>query len=468
MKLLKHCIVAVVFVLGASSLFAQTFPPRERIHVTADLCRYRGGDDAHTQVEMAYSFSERSLTYKNDSAGISSAMDITVVVSRKDSVVAAERWLVPHTIQDTSQLAREMNLVGLYNVQLTEGEYTFRVIGRDRNDMMRRDSILVHVPIRKHVTTEPVLSDVELSSTIRPGSKGGMFYKNTLDVVPNVGGLYVEDQKVFLYAEAYNLLVGADTSAFSLKTSVYDAVGKEVLARDRQRRRTGESSVIVDQFPVNTLHTGTYTLLLSLIDSSKKILSSSGRRFFVYNQTLGIDSSLIASSSSLPMPQYMSMDESELDREFDWARYCAVDDEKSQYSKLGKSKDGSTPEASKAVVESKKKFMTDFWRHRDPGLREEYLARVAYSNANFRIMARDGFRTDRGRVHIVYGPPDDVERHPNETETRPYEIWSYNNIQGGVIFVFVLRNSAGDYELVHSTHRNELQDENWDRVGITR
>jgi GWxTD domain-containing protein len=468
MKLLKYCIIAVVCLVGASSLFGQTFPARERIHLTVDLCRYRGGDDENTQVEMAYAFSERSLTYKSDSAGISSAMDLTVIVSRKDSVVAAERWLVPHTIQDTAALSRDMNLVGLYTVQLTEGEYTFRVIGRDRNDMLRRDSIVVRLPIRKHGSLEPVLSDVELASTIRPGSKGGMFYKNTLDVVPNVGGLYIEDQKVFLYAEAYNLLAGHDTSAFSIKTGVYDAVGKEVVARERQRRRAGESTVIVDQFPVNTLRTGTYSLVLSIADSSKKILTSSGRRFFVYNQTLGIDSTLIASSSTLPMPQYMSMDESELDREFDWSRYCAVDDEKSQYSKLGKSKDGKTPEEVKGIVESKKKFMSDFWRHREPGLREEYLARVAYSNANFRIMAREGFRTDRGRVHIVYGPPDDVERHPNETETRPYEIWSYNNIQGGVLFVFVLRNSAGDYELVHSTHRNELQDENWDRVGITR
>jgi len=83
-------------------------------------------------------------------------------------------------------------------------------------------------------------------------------------------------------------------------------------------------------------------------------------------------------------------------------------------------------------------------------------------------MGREGYRTDRGRVYIMYGPPDDNERHPNESDMRPYEIWSYHNIQGGVIFVFVQRSSTSEYELVHSTHRNELHDENWDRVGITR
>jgi hypothetical protein len=79
-------------------------------------------------------------------------------------------------------------------------------------------------------------------------------------------------------------------------------------------------------------------------------------------------------------------------------------------------------------------------------------------------MGKKGYRTDRGRVYIVYGAPDDVERHPNESESRSYEIWTYNNVQGGVIFVFLQRDVSGDYELVHSTHRSELHDENWQRL----
>jgi hypothetical protein len=89
------------------------------------------------------------------------------------------------------------------------------------------------------------------------------------------------------------------------------------------------------------------------------------------------------------------------------------------------------------------------------------MKRVERSNADFSMLGREGYRTDRGRVHITYGTPDDVERHPNEPDMKPYEVWSYNNIQGGVIFVFLQRNQGGDYELVHSTHRNELHDENW-------
>jgi hypothetical protein len=111
--------------------------------------------------------------------------------------------------------------------------------------------------------------------------------------------------------------------------------------------------------------------------------------------------------------------------------------------------------------------MYEFWRRRPDSPREEYLKRVAYSNNNFQVMGREGYKTDRGRVYIVYGPPDDIERHPNDSNARPYEIWTYNNIQGGVIFVFVLRQIGGEYELVHSTHRNELHDENWQQYVVT-
>ena len=447
--------VLAVLVLVAGLSAAQVIPAAERLRVTADITRYRGSDDENIHVEIAYAFPERSLTYKPDSTGLAGVADLSLIVHLKDSLVYVDRWLVPHSIQDSSLLSRGMNLIGMYKLQLPQGEYLFKLVSRDRNDPMRRDSLTARVLIHRFDTGAPVLSDVALASTIRQGVKGGLFYKNTLDVVPNVGSMYTEDQKVFYYCEAYSLLAGNDTSGFVVRTNVYDAVGKEIISRDRPKRRGAESSVIVDQFAVKNLRTGSYTMMVSLVDTANKVLASSGRKLFVYNPTLGVDSSLLASSSSLPLPQYMSMDSTELDREFDWARYESNDDERSQYKAL-------------SGTQAKRKFLSDFWRHREPGRRDEYLSRVAYANANFKIMAREGYRTDRGRVMIMYGAPDDVERHPNETDTRPYEIWSFNNIQGGVIFVFVLRNAAGDYELVHSTHRNELHDENWDRVGITR
>ncbi|HMK39431.1 MAG TPA: GWxTD domain-containing protein, partial [Bacteroidota bacterium] len=135
-------------------------------------------------------------------------------------------------------------------------------------------------------------------------------------------------------------------------------------------------------------------------------------------------------------------------RDFKWSRYELTDAEQAQYRQLN-------------GVDVKRKFLSDIWRRRPPGAREVYMSRVEHANENYGMLGREGYRTDRGRVYIVYGPPDDVERHPNESDTKPYEIWTYNNIQGGVEFDFLQRIQGADYELVNSTHRDELHDANW-------
>jgi GWxTD domain-containing protein len=165
---------------------------------------------------------------------------------------------------------------------------------------------------------------------------------------------------------------------------------------------------------------------------------------------MGIDSTLLASASSVPLAIYTGMPESELDREFRWSKYEMTKPEKSQYEQL-------------SGADAKRKLLSDLWRKRPAGTRDEYMTRVTYANANFGVMGREGYRSDRGRVYITYGTPDDFERHPNESDSKAYEIWTYHSLQGGAIFVFVQKNQGGEYDLVHSTLRGELQDENWQR-----
>lgn len=451
---IRHLFAGLLVLLPAI-VSAQTLDPIEQFRLTLDVSRFRGADDQHANVEFYYGFPRRSLTYRADSAGMVGAGDITILVRVGDSTIHADRWLVPYVLRDTANTGAGMSLVGHYPLHLTPGEYKVKFIARDRNDTRRMDSIQVRLTVKTFATDKPVLSDLEFASAIRQGVPGGTFYKNTLDVIPNVGGLFTESQSCYYYAEAYNLLAQDDKTDYYVRANVYDAIGKEILSREKPRKRLSESAVLVDQFPASSLRTGTYSLVLSLLDSAKKAVTSSAKKFFVLNRELGIDSTLLSASTGLPLSEYMSMEESELDREFKWARWEAMDVEKDQYKAL-------------TGIDSKRKFLSDFWRKRGPGHRDEYLSRVAYANSNYNMMAREGYRTDRGRVHVVYGSPDEVERHPNEVDSKPYEIWSYHNIQGGVIFVFVMRNQGGDYELVHSTHRNELHDENWDRQGVTR
>ena len=427
---------------------AQTYPAKEPMRISLDVARFRGADDSTSLVEFHYSINRDGLTFVRDSAGWGGSADLMLTGRTGDSLAFADRWLVPAKLADTAALPRGMNLVGVCQVQVRAGEYLVKLLARDRQRPGNRDSIVVRMPVAPPATDRVAMSDIEFAASIRSGTKESPFYKNTLDVIPNVGGLYNESQMCYFYIEAYNLLLGEDRSDLTMKTAVYDAVGKEIMARERQKKRSGESAVLVDQLAANRFKSGTYSLVVALLDTTKHALAQSARKFYVYNPTLGVDSTLLSLGSSLPMAVYSSMEDQELDRDFKWSRYEILDAEQSQYKQLN-------------GADVKRKFLSDIWRRRPPGAREVYMARVAHANENFGMLGREGYRTDRGRVYIVYGPPDDIERHPNESDTKPYEIWTYNNIQGGVEFDFLQRIQGADYELVNSTHRNELHDANW-------
>ncbi|MDM7925341.1 MAG: GWxTD domain-containing protein [bacterium] len=98
----------------------------------------------------------------------------------------------------------------------------------------------------------------------------------------------------------------------------------------------------------------------------------------------------------------------------------------------------------------------EFWRQRDPTpdteaneLEEEYYRRVEFANQNFGTFI-DGWKSDRGMVYILLGPPGEVERHPFESGSKPYEIWTYYTFNRSVLFVD--HTGMGDYRLEGTIH----------------
>jgi hypothetical protein len=76
---------------------------------------------------------------------------------------------------------------------------------------------------------------------------------------------------------------------------------------------------------------------------------------------------------------------------------------------------------------------------------EQYYARVEYANKHFSHFM-EGWRTDMGMVYIMFGPPSNVERHPFDIDSKPYEVWAYYDLN--YQFVFVDSTGFGDYRLI--------------------
>jgi GWxTD domain-containing protein len=93
----------------------------------------------------------------------------------------------------------------------------------------------------------------------------------------------------------------------------------------------------------------------------------------------------------------------------------------------------------------------EFWKKKDPNpvtthneRMDEYYRRVKYANLHFKGL-RDGWETDMGRVYVIFGQPTDVERHPFDIDKKPYEVWSYDDLNRH--FLFVDEDGFGDFRL---------------------
>jgi GWxTD domain-containing protein len=103
--------------------------------------------------------------------------------------------------------------------------------------------------------------------------------------------------------------------------------------------------------------------------------------------------------------------------------------------------------------DEREQFVEQFWARRDPTpgtdaneYREEHYRRIAYVNGRFGFADHAGWTTDRGRIYITYGPPDEIETHSQEHR----EKWFYRYIEGmgsNIIIEFVDPSGAGEYRM---------------------
>ncbi|HZQ22324.1 MAG TPA: GWxTD domain-containing protein [Terriglobales bacterium] len=137
-------------------------------------------------------------------------------------------------------------------------------------------------------------------------------------------------------------------------------------------------------------------------------------------------------------------------------RWIITDEERSAFMQLSND-------------EERDQFIEAFWQRRDPTpdteeneFKEEHYRRMAYANEHF-AAGIPGWKTDRGRMYIVFGPPDEIESHPSggtyqrpmeegggTTSTFPFEDWRYRYIEGigqEVIIEFVDSCMCGDYHM---------------------
>jgi len=348
---------------------------------------------------------------------------------KKNTLVAREfqdREIVTDKFEETSSDLRFHFSRITFNV--VPGDYSLTVTVTDK-ETQKFGQRKLDIPVKTFRDRPVEISDLIFADKIQKDST-----LDIINIVPNVFKSFDNEYKKYaVYFEIYDrrfafryndstASLSAEKDVFNVHYRVLDKNQKLVM-EDSTSRPVSQfqtfSSIEIDKKAVNF---GKYVLDVTISNGLQKASSKS-----VFDVRL--------STFSAPSLSTTAFD---LDNAIKEMRHVA------RNANLGKILKGTRDE--------KEKFFNDFWRTKDPTpnterneLMEEYYRRIDYANRYFTSGFREGWDTDRGMVFVIMESPDDIERHPFETNSKPYEIWYY--YQANLKLYFVDFNGIGDYEL---------------------
>lgn len=428
------------------------------------------GDDNKAIIEIYYSFDQRFLTFvkKENGYEANGKIDLKISKDKPTNIIINESFNVPVTISDTTGYNKNNRLIGQLNVLLDSGSYSINVLAADFNNESVKFLDSVSFKLSRFSGEKVNSSSLQLANNLyKSDDKSSIFYKNSLEVEPNPSRLFGNNiSKLFYYIEFYNLKEDLIAENYTVSTTLLSADNKVLKENKKDYKRNYDSKVEFGSFDIANMSSGKYSIKLQLADKDNT-LADINKVFYIYNTGVtdvssnnnfeNIDNDYLLSDVS-------KMGKNELMNEYERSRYILSEDFKEKFEAI-------------SDLEAQKKFYYSFWKSVDPTpgtpfneYKKEYFEKVNYADKYLKSDTRKGWETDRGRVYISFGKPNEIERFPFEANTRAYEIWRYDNIEGGVEFVFVdVSNDGGNYELVHSTKKNELRNDDWkNRYTIIR
>ncbi len=361
------------------------------------------------EIEIPY----RDLTYREENKQI--LADIRIVlklmsIERPDSLTDTlyYRYSIPSFSEAVRQEPTFADQFGLF-IPSGRYEYAIEVTSGENRDSIR-------VPYEIDADDYGNMSGLLVASRITDDTTGGYFNKGGLKVYPRASKLFNEQNStLFVYYELY----GLDSSDVVATYELLDSTGK-VLRRSPQRLSRLSPFHPVN-FGISTLGiaTGDYQFRVQVTDSAAVNITRS--------TTVRIERKARKEVSFEGLPYYEEIE------------YFVSDKKYREFKKLD--------------PEGKSIFLKKLWQELDyPAI----ARRFEEADTQFKEGALPGHKTDRGRVYVKFGPPDEIKRETmQQKESRPFEQWAYYS---GSQFVFVDIRATHEYTLVWTNdHREKNQ-----------
>ncbi|HEX9950806.1 MAG TPA: GWxTD domain-containing protein [Rubricoccaceae bacterium] len=455
----------------AAALAVPAFAQSRPVQIRMDTGTFRYSDDA-SLAEVYLSVGASSLRYTR---GASGAFEATVPLhltirpvadaapSGAASAAAYDQTIdFRFTVADTTTLTAGQVFTEQVRTSLAPGEYDVAAVvpaSAGSSSVEARTSLTVP----DYGGAEgAALSSIQLARRIvRATDPSNPFVKSGRVVQPYPDAFYGGDlSRVTYYAEVYG--VPADAGTYTVLAFLSNSSRPTPIegTQTRTERPVQPVDILVGAIDVSTLPTGQYTLHLAVLNAANEAVAERAKGLFVINPDVPQPENVVVESTDDEL-LYAAMGEEELALNIEHARVVATSRERSDLASL-------------RTDEERRTYLVRFWRNRSAAAgsttdaRRTFYDRLTRVNTTYRYGGSPGYRTDRGRIYLTYGAPSGVDRQTFNSDTAPFEVWTYENIPGEGLseFVFVDRNNSGELTLVHSTVTGEISLPQW-RSEIT-
>jgi len=339
---------------------------------------------------------------------------------------------------DKTSIYQEEFFIDKMKATVTPGLYKFRIEIQDR---VKGESITWEKYIHTLDFSYMNLSDVEISSFHQPDSTARFqdFKRDNVLFLVNPNHLFnpAKNEGFTYYFEVFQN-VSTEEKPLEGKwiLTIQNKDQNSVYNEGKEFSSTYSISPFWKWIPISQWDAGTYTLSLDLYskDTADKPIASREELIFIQESE-------------------ESISEAEIDKEYRYAKYFLTNYEENVFNNLDD--------------EGRVEFLKRFWEQNDPNpkneqneYKEEIIRRVNYTNRNFSHYG-DGWKSDRGRIYIRWGKPEEVIDKSYEFDAKPYIIWKYY-LGGKRIYIFVDFTKMGNYKLVYVENDEfEFGDPNW-------
>lgn len=409
-------------------------------------------------LEISLEIAAGSVSFKRaDSLHLQAGVDILILIKEGDQVVNYEKYRLSSPLLEFPQ-----DLLDVKRLAVPAGRYDLEINFQDIHDSENAETFTS--PVSVDLGTGAYLSDVLLLRSYRPDDSNSPFTKNGYYLEPLPFRYYDRTATLLgFYAEIYHSGRVIQDGVYSIRYVVEEELGngvtKMVTAGSQQKKPSGIDAVLV---PVNIskLKSGNYSLTVEMRDAANVLLVSRKVLFQRSNPFLDVPDSEL--SADLVEKQFVN------DLSEDNLRYSL--------RAISPLMSGDDSEVLKNILKgtdltAMRYFLFRHFVQLSPNNPElvyrEYMKVAGAADLQFHSGFRYGFETDRGRIFMRYGRPDDLVHVEDDPSAPPYEIWVYYNFpktqQKNVKFLFYNPTLAGeDFVLLHSSARGEINNPRWE------